>query len=94
MPGMAEIADWLAGAALANSFVALLLIALLPIVIVAFARNSIGASIVIVGTVVGLVFALTTDLVFWPLAFFGVLWLVAIGFLIFGRPRRASRSSH
>jgi hypothetical protein len=67
------------------------LVAIGPVVIVAFARNSIGASIVVVGSVTGLVVAITTDALLLALGVFSLLWLVAIGFLIFGSPRPAPR---
>jgi hypothetical protein len=91
MPAMAEIWDGLTRAIMAYPLVPLSLMALGPVVVVAFARNSTGASIVVVGTVIGLVLAVTTDALFLQLAFWGVLFLVAIGFLIFGRPRRTLR---
>lgn len=88
---MAEIWDGLTRAIMAYPLVPLSLMALGPVVVVAFARNSTGASIVVGGTVIGLVLAVTTDALFLQLAFWGVLFLVAIGFLIFGRPRRTVR---
>ena len=69
----------------------LLLIALGPIVIVAFARNSMGAVFVMFVTVIGLVLAVTDELLL-TLGLFGLgLWLIAIGFVIFGRPRWLAR---
>ena len=64
----------------------LLLIALGPIVIVAFARNSMGAVFVMFVTVIGLVLAVTAELLL-ALGLVGLgLWLIAIGFGIFDRP--------
>jgi hypothetical protein len=91
MPARAGIWDELIRAVMAYPLIPLSLMALGPVVVVAFARNSIGASIVVVGTVIGLVLAVTTDALFMQLAFWGVLLLVAIGFLIFGRRRRTVR---
>jgi hypothetical protein len=86
MPAMAEIWDWVVAAIGANPLGALLLIALGPILIVAFARNDVGAIMIIVGTIIGLVVAFTTNALLPVLSVFGLLWLVAIGFVIFGRP--------
>jgi hypothetical protein len=91
MPAMAGISDWLLGAILADPPVVLLLVALGPIVIVAFARNSMGAVFVMFVTVIGLVLAVTDELLL-TLGLFGLgLWLIAIGFVIFGRPRWLAR---
>jgi hypothetical protein len=80
--------DWLAGAILANPLLVLLVIALGPIVIVAFARNSVASVLVMFGTVIGLVLAVTSDEILLALGLFGLgLWLIAIGFVI-GRLRR------
>jgi hypothetical protein len=52
--------------------------------------NGVGASIAVVGAVIGLVLTVTADEILLTLGLFGLgLWLVAIGFVIFGRPRRA-----
>jgi hypothetical protein len=91
MPAMAGISDWLLGAILADPLVVLLLNSLGPIVIVAFARNSMGAVFVMFVTVIGLVLAVTAELLL-ALGLFGLgLWLIAIGFVLFGRPRWRAR---
>jgi hypothetical protein len=87
MSGMAGFLNWLAYAVLANPIVVLLLIALGPVVTVAF---GVGASIAVIGTVIGLMLAVTADEILLTLGLFGLgLWLVAFGLVIFGRPRRA-----
>ena len=88
MPAMPELSDSLAVVLRTHPLVVLLFVALSPVAIVTFARNSAGAIIVPIGAVVGLVFAITTGEIVRVLLFFGLLWLAAIGFLIFGRPRR------
>jgi hypothetical protein len=53
-------------------------------------RRTYEASIAVVGAVIGLVLTVTADEILLTLGLFGLgLWLVAIGFVIFGRPRRA-----
>jgi hypothetical protein len=85
---MTEILDWLGHAVMAYPLAGLLLMALGPVVIVAVARNSIGSVIVVSGTVLVLVLAVTTNVIVPVLVALVLLWLVAIGFLIFARARR------
>jgi hypothetical protein len=75
-------------AILVNPLLLLLVIALGRIVVVAFARNSVRSVLVMFGTVIGLVLAVTSDEILLALGLFGLgLWLIAIGFVI-GRLRR------
>lgn len=85
---MSEILDWLSHAVMAYPMAALLLMALGPVLIVAAARNSMGSVIVVFGTVLVLVLAVTTNVIVPVLVALGLLWLIAIGFLVFARARR------
>jgi hypothetical protein len=89
---MTEIAEWIGHALMAYPLAGLMLMAIGPVVMVALARNSTGSVIVIGGAVLILVIAVTTNVIVPVLVGLGLLWLIATGFLLFGRPgRRAAR---
>ena len=85
---MTEILDQLGHAVMAYPLAALLLLSVGPVVIVARARSSTGSVIVVGGTVLVLVLALTTNVITPVLVALALLWVIAIGFVIFGRARR------
>jgi hypothetical protein len=88
---MTEILNQFGHAVMAYPLAGLLLLALGPVVIVAKARNSIGSVIVVSGTVLVLVLAVTTNVIVPVLVALGLLWLIAIGFFIFARRSRTTR---
>ena len=89
---MSEIVEWIGHALMAYPLAGLMLMAIGPVVMVALARNSTGSVIVIGGAVLILVIAETTNVIVPVLVGLGLLWLIATGFLLFGRPgRRAAR---
>jgi len=64
---------------------------LAPVAIVAISRNVVGLAIVGCGAIAGFAFAFLLiralgDLSAWWLMAWGALWLLALAFLIFGRP--------
>ena len=77
------IADYAA----AYPLVTFLLLGLGPIVIAALSRNVVGLAIVACGAIFGFAIALMTGSFYQVLlGWWGILWLISLAFLLFGRP--------
>src|SRR5262245_10689093 len=98
MPTMKDLFDALFGSivgyASAHPLATFVLLGLGAVAVAVVARNVVGLAIVGCGAIAGFALAVQTGPTELLLALWGVLWLVSIGFLIFGGPQGSATSAN
>ena len=94
---MKELFDTLFGTvavyAVAYPLATFVLLGLGAVALAVISRNVVGLAIVACAAIAGFALAYLTGIVRPLMALWGVLWLISIAFLIFGRPEAAATSA-